>query len=297
MLQAEQSLVLSGEQVTTIARDGRSWTSEQHIWRNGSRAIRLEYIKPPELAGEVTVDNGRLYWDYLPARNTEQVGPSRLQRLGGRVGRVMSQIRGGDLVVQWVGQETIAGRPCSVIDVMAPGQGQTPRRRFWIDPANGAQLRIDQFAASGQRVSTSYFTEVTYSPVLDNSVFREPKPLRPVRTVPAEIAQRLPSIPAAQAQIGFPIQQPSYLPTGFHFDGAAVSDFRGNKLVALRYVNGLNVLSLFETPLPSNARPKASGMRRPRRGVLMSQQGGLRLILVGNLAPDEMEKVMGSVHP
>lgn len=297
MLQAERSLPLSGSQITTVSRDGRDVTSEQRVLRNGSRALRLEYVRPPNLAGEQIVDDGRLFRRYVPATNTLEVGPSRIQRLSGRTRQVMEQITRGGLSVQVVGQETVAGRACRVIEVTPNGLTRATRRRFWIDPANGAQLRIDQFNAAGRRVSTSYYTDVTYNPTFAPDAFRAPKTPGTVHTVTPQVGTALPSVAQAQAQAGFTVLQPSYLPSGFRFQSASISDFRKSKLVALRYVNGMNAFSLFETPRPPDTRPEGpKHARHPRNGVLTGEQGNLRLVLIGNLSGEDMERVLASVR-
>lgn len=297
MLEAERSLPLAGSQTTTISRSGHDTTSEQRVWRNGSRALRIEYVRPPRLAGEQIVDDGRLFRRYVPATNTLEVGPSRIQRLRGRMRGVMEQITRGGLSVQALGQETVAGHTCSIIEVTPNSLAGAARRRFWIDTTNGAQLRIDQYNAAGRRVSTSFYTDVAYNPAFAKDTFRAPETPGTARIVTPQVGTPLPSVAQAQAQAGFTILQPSFLPPGFRFQSASLSDYRKSKLVALRYVNGLNVLSLFETPRPD--RDRHEGPKRanhPRDGVLIGEQGALRLVLIGNLSADDMERVLASVR-
>ncbi len=297
MLEAERSLSLAGSQTTTITRHGRDVTSEQRVLRSGSRALRLEYVRPPGLAGEQIVDDGHLFQRYVPATNTLEVGPSRIQRMRGRMREVMERITRGGLSVRSVGQETVAGHGCSIIEVTPNGQTGSTRRRFWIDPTNGAQLRIDQYDAGGQRVSTSYYTDVNYNPSFAKDAFRAPRTPGKPRLVTPQVGTPLPSVAQAQAQAGFTILQPSFLPPGYRFQSASVSDYRKNKLVSLRYVNGLNVLSLFETPRPGRDHPEEhKRVNHAREGVLVSDQGPLRLVLIGNLGGDDMEQVLASVR-
>lgn len=296
MLQAEQRVSLSGDQVTYLLRNGQPVTSEQHVLRNGTHAFRMDYLQPPSLAGETIIDNGRTFWHYSPANKKMEVGPSRIDRLRSRVPEVMNQIKERVLTVQYLGQDIVAGKNCAVVEVAGRDLTQSPRRRFWIDPTNGAQLRIDQFGAGGQLQSSSYYTSVSYNPVIPPGAFTPPVAAKGTRVTAPEATVPSLTIPQAQAQAGFPIQQPTYLPTGFRFQTSSVSDFRQQKLVALRYVNGLNVLSLFESPLGPRAAGQPTRINRPRPGVLIMTQNGLRFILVGNLSNDEMEKVIISVH-
>ncbi len=297
MLKAENTLALSGEQTTTLSRNGKEITTQQRVLRNGSRALRVDYTQPARFAGEQIVDNGSLYRHYVPSTNTLEVGPSRLVRLRGRVPQVMERIRRGALQVQMQGSEVVAGHACEIVQVKPQPSDPAPWRRFWIDTTNGAQLRIEQYDRDGQRVSVSSYTSVVYNPVLDRQSFRAPATPPSVRVIALDPAPPLPTVAQAQAQAGFDVREPAALPPGFRFQSASVADFRGRKLVTLRYVNGLTTVSLFETP---QARmPKNSAMplvAHPRRNVAQTFQAGLRVILVGNLAPEEMERVLASLH-
>ncbi len=298
MLQAENALVLSGEQTTSLSRAGLDVSSEQRVLRNGASALRVDYERPPRLAGEQIVDNGHLYWHFVPSSSTLEVGPSRIGRLRAHIKQVLKQIDSGALRVQGEGQETVAGRLCGIVRVM-PGTAQAPCRRFWIDLSTGAQLRIEQYDASGARLSASYYTSVTYNPALQRDDFRPPKPGKDVKVVALEIGPPLPTVAQAQAQAGFPLAQPAYLPPGFAFQSASLSNFRGHKMAALRYANGLNVLSLFETPVPPQTALPAMPPKpphSPRPGVLMGDAAGLRLVVIGNMGQDELQKVLASVR-
>lgn len=295
MLQAEQHVVLQGSQTTVLNRNGRSVTSEQQVLRNGSHAFRLEYTQPARLAGQLIIDNGRAFWHYSPASKRLEVGPSRVRRLRDRVPQVMRQIKQGVLAARYIGRDTVAGRPCAVVEISSGDLAKAPSRRFWIDVANGAQLRIDEFGDRGQLISSSYYTTVTYNPTIPKDAFKPPATPKDTHLASPPMSGPSLTVAQAQAQAGFAIQQPTYLPAGFQFQTASVSDFQKQKLVALRYANGLNVLSLFETKTGARA-DAPPRLLRPRRGVFVLAQSGLRLILVGNLIQSEMEKVVISVR-
>jgi negative regulator of sigma E activity len=298
MLQAEKTLAFSGDQITSLSHGGQIVTSEQRILRNGSHALRMEYLRPSLLAGEQIVDNGRLFYHYIPATNSLEAGPSRMETLTDRVPQVLNQNKRKALSVQWIGEDTVAGHACVVVEVAQPQINPSPKKRFWIDPVNGAQLRIDAYNAAGQLVSSSYYTAVIYNPPLAPGAFAPPVTPKDVHAAAPEAVGTSLTLPQAQAQAGFPIEQPTYLPAGFRMQLVSIQDFRRSKLVALRYVNGLNVLSLFETPLGPNAKvpPGPTRINHPRNGVSSLTINGLRIILVGNLAPAEMDRIVISLH-
>ena len=243
MLQAENSLALTGDQVTTVSRDGLDVSSEQQVMRAGARSLRLVYLRPPRLAGEEILDNGRFYCHLIPAKDILELSPSRIGTLRVRVPQVIGQIRAGRLIAQTIGQDTVAGHDCVIVQVSARSVTAVPWRRFWIDPTNGAQLRIEQYGADGQLQSASYYTQVTYNPSFDRFTFRLPN--AGSRVLERGFAAPSLSLDQVRSQAGLPVPTPTYVPEGFHFQAGSVSDARGRKVIELRYVNGVNVLSLF----------------------------------------------------
>ncbi len=121
-----------------------------------------------------------------------------------------------------VGQDTVAGHACVIVQVAARSATPVPWRRFWIDPTNGAQLRIEQYDADGQLQSASYYAQVTYSPVFDKGAFRLPH--AGSKVVERGFAAPSLTLDQVRAQAGFPVPAPTYLPDGFHFQAGSVSE-------------------------------------------------------------------------
>ncbi len=292
MLQAEDSLALAGDQVSTVPRNGLDFSSEQQVQRDGTRSSRIDYLRPASLAGEQEVDNGRFYCHLFPAKNTLELSPSRIQSLRVRVPEVISEVRAGRLVVQTVGQDVVAGHACGVIQVSARSSVPVPWRRFWVDPTNGAQLRSEQHDADGRLQSVSYYTQVTYNPRFDPAIFR--LPATGSRVVTSGFATPSLTLDQVRAQAGFPVPAPIYLPEGFKYQAGSVSDAHGRRVVELRYFNGANTLSVFETPDGPGAGP--SRTQHPRRGVLFGRQTGMKVVIIGNLGNLELEQVLTSLR-
>ena len=291
MLQAENTLPLAGNQVTIVVRNGLDVSSEQQVQRNGARALRLDYIRPDRLAGEEIVDNGRFYCHLIPARNTLELSPSRIQTLRVRVPQVIQQIKSGRLVVQQIGTDTIAGHVCVVLQVMAQSSVPVPSQKFWVDPANGAQLRNEQYDSVGRLRSASYYTQITYKPTFAKTAFRIPGGGRIVTTGFAAPTLTLDQV---HAQAGFPVQVPAALPDGFHYQGGSVSNRRNARVVELRFSGGAGGLSVFETP--DNQPNGPLKPQHPRHGVLFGRQNGLKVVIVGNLGNTELNAVLASLR-
>lgn len=292
MLDAENSLALSGDQITTVARGDLDLSSEQQVQRQGAKALRIDYLRPARLAGEQIVDNGRFYSHYIPSKDTLELSPSRIGTLRVRVPEILRQIKQGRLVVRSLGPDTVAGHPCMIVEVTNGGSVPAAARRFWIDPTNGAQLRIEQYAPDGKLRSASYFAQVNYAPAFSKKTFQVPTTGGKVTA--SGFAPATLTLDQVQAQAGFTVPTPAYLPSGFHFSGGAISDSRRGRVVELRYVGGgATALSLFETPDKQVAAPARN--ERTRRGVITGRQAGMKLVLIGNLSDGELKKVLNSV--
>ncbi|MGI4790329.1 MAG: sigma-E factor regulatory protein RseB domain-containing protein [Janthinobacterium lividum] len=290
MLQAENSLALSGDQVTLVVQNGLDISSEQQVQRDGARSLRLDYLRPIRLAGEQIIDNGRFYCHLVPSKDMLELSPSRIQTLQVRVPEVIQQIRSGQLIVQQVGEEAVAGHNCGIIQVIARSSTPVPYRKFWVDLSNGAQLRIEQYDVQGQLQSASYYTQVTYNPVFDKAAFRLPSS---GKVITNGFAAPTLTLDQVQAQAGFVVQVPSALPQGFHYQGGSVSDKRSYRVAELRYFNGANSLSVFETPDKLGGEP--AKVQHPRRGVLFGRQGGLKVVIIANLGNAELDAVLASL--
>ena len=297
MLNAENSLAFSGDQITTVARGDLDLSSEQQVQRQGAKALRIDYLRPARLAGEQIVDNGRFYSHYVPSKDTLELSPSRLGTLRVRVPEVLRQVRQGRLSVRSLGLDTVAGRSCTVVEVTTVSAVPAATRRFWIDPTNGAQLRIEQYDPDGKLRSSSYYSQVSYTPAFSGKTFQVPK--TGGKVVATGFAPATLTLDQVQAQAGFTIPTPAYLPSGFHFSGGAISDSRRGRVVELRYVGGgATALSLFETPDKQPGGPtqrSSTRTERTRRGVVAGRQAGMKLVLIGNLADSELKKVLESV--
>ena len=292
MLQAENSLALVGDQVTTVSQNGLDLTSEQQVQRDGARSLRLEYQRPARLAGEQIIDNGRFYCHLIPAKDTLELSPSRIQSLRVRVPEVINQIRTGRLLVQSAGQGIIAGHACGIVQVAARSASPVPWHRFWIDPTNGAQLRIEQYDAAGHLQSASYYTSITYNPHFDTGTFR--LPVTGSKVVTSGFATPSLTLDQVRVQAGFPVPTPTYLPSGFAFQAGSVSAGRVGRVIELRYSNGANAMALFETP--DGASPGPTQTQHPRRGVLFGRQAGMKVVIIANVANGELEKVLLSLR-
>ena len=293
MLRAESSMNIIGTQVTEVERNGVVDQSIQYITREGDHALRLDYLRPPNMYGEKVVDDGTYRWRYSPRRNVLQVGPSTISKLDGKIRQMMNHLNHQHFTMRMVGTDNIAGHDCQIVEIDSLTTPPVIMRKFWIDPTNGGQLRIEQYDNTGQLQSASYFTTITYNATISPSAFAQPQTPQNVRIVTRKPADPLSNVQQAEVQAGFSALEPQYLPVGYTFQSASVMSFHGYKIIGLRYVNGINVLSLFETPEHSQPLP---AIVHPRAGVAQATISGFRVIVVGNVATSDLDQLVTSLH-
>jgi negative regulator of sigma E activity len=293
MLEAESDLAFTGLQTTTLYRPRRTVTSQQTVYHDGARSLKMVYVGgPPSVNGEQIVDDGNTFWHYTPSRNTLETGPSRVKRLRNRIRQLIRQINLGSLNVTVTGQDNVAGRACSIVDVR-PAAGFGAWRRFWIDPVTGLQIKVEEYRADGGMESSSYFSQIAVVSGFPPNTFSAPA--TPPTVNKQNVTQPKPqTVAEAQKRVAFIIRQPSYIPGGYRLQSAQVSRFRNQQMVILRYVNSLNTLSIFETPAdsPTDSAPATS----PRRDVALATVSGMKLVVVGMLGPDDLQRVLASIR-
>lgn len=297
MLEAEGRAAFTAHQVTSIAW-GPAVTSEQIVYRAGFKGMRTEYIAPEALRGEIMADDGRVLAHLIPKAKVLRMCPSRLAHLKMRTEQAAQGFARGNLTIELVGRDKIAGRTAYVVEARPKQRNQGPTRKFWVDTDKWVKLKTEDVRPDGTVASTSYYTKINFTDAIPDRKFKIEPPAG-VR-VEHEVAQPPPvPIKEAQRQVDFRILEPSYLPPGFKPLGASVVPFRGGKLVAVRYTDGVSSFSLFQTPGRTLDRKFLhrlhKGPVRPDKGVYSWRHGNLNLTIVGQLPPDQISKVASSV--
>ncbi len=142
--------------------------------RRGSRSMRLrswiqgeeksfsEYLDPPRERGTKMLKLGDQLWTYYPASD-------RVILIAGHMLR--QSVMGSDLSYEDMledpnlsgnhdarvsGEETLLGRPCSILDLEAKkADAAYPRRRIWVDRERFTVLKEERFARSGKLLKTT----------------------------------------------------------------------------------------------------------------------------------------------
>lgn len=296
MLEAEGKSVFTAHQVTTLAR-GPAMTSEQTIYRAGFKGMRIEYLEPPALKGEIIADDGHVFAHLIPREKVLRIGPSRLKMLQTRMDEAHAGFKQGTLDVSLVGKDRVASRDAYVIQVKPNHPGKHPIRKFWVDSAKWVKLRTEDVAPDGTVLSMSYYTKISFVDRIDQDKFHiePPSGVRVIRqpewkTAPLSEIKKI---------AGFKVLEPTYLPKGFKAVGASLIPFRHKRLVVIRYSDGVSSLSLFQAPGhildPKFLSRLHQGPVKPGQYTYSWKTDGVNLTIVSQISMDEIRKVAASV--
>lgn len=297
--EAESKVRLSGVLRTTTVLQTGEVESEVAIYRKQGMT-RYEY-RAPELGGLVLIDKGNTLIRLNPATRTAAV--ETVHQSPATVDLVLKNYQ-----ASLVGQERLLGRLVDVV-TLSPRRGIGPSRKMWIDRLTGVVLRTEQYNSAGKLISRSAYLSVDWNADPDDSLFAVPAGWKQVQS-PLQSERHLDKAELSR-QMGFTVREPSYVPLGFVLDGFHLV-YRPNMLPSahIRYVDGLNSISVFEhrcPPGPGRGRGFQWGRRMGRRGnceiftssegnVLVKEAGGIRFIVVGDLPETELQKVIDSLR-
>ncbi|MGQ9523225.1 MAG: sigma-E factor regulatory protein RseB domain-containing protein [Armatimonadota bacterium] len=242
------------------------------VWSSGGRK-RMEYLSGPT-QGRVLVDDGRTVYWLNPAERTAVATPT--PEAADSIDLVFRNYS-----VTVVGTESTAGRKALAVRI-SPKRPPGPSRRLWIDSRTKLILRSENYASDGSLKTASKVVSITFMPELSQEQFRVPRGWQVQG--PSASGQSRWTVAELSRQLGIPVSEPRYLPPGFVLDGMYLVRMgrMGREAAHIRYVDGLNSLSVFQ---------HAGG---PGRGPRAGGQGGRRWRGGRNAATEEVQE-LGSV--
>lgn len=218
--------------------------------------------------------------------------------------RMFAVIRSGFYSAHVTGEEQIAGRQASIVElapVEGAGEPGRPHFKFWIDAENGIQLKNEKSDAMGRVLSHRYLTSITIGPSaiqphefdLPNLKQVQVRPLFPPNSQYRTLEQ-------AQGHMPFAPVLPTALPTGFHLAGVWVFPGGNNQsqFVLLRYTDDVTSFGLYERLLPAQAKtpPPPNFNRHIERWRVLAPTGEIEATYTGMLTPDQVRALYSSLH-
>jgi outer membrane lipoprotein-sorting protein len=291
-LEQESRVSYAGYQTTVVTDGGRARRAAQIVKRLAPNRLRIEYLAPSHLKGELVVDDGTRLRRSIPALRVVEEGPSRLQRSLQRHRDRIRDLREGKRTATLVGESSLLGRPVTIVQ-LAPSKPDRPTRTLWLDRATGVALRVEEKSPGG-RTSVTSFERITFEPVLGDAEFHLEVPAgftivpahmgRPISLQHAnELARRLWG--------GLPM--PAQVPAGFALTSAHELSFHQHPVIALRYTRGADALSLF---VSDSAGEPFSAPVQPHVNVYQYPLGRVLVTLVGSPSPAQLSQIAASIR-
>lgn len=200
--------------------------------------------------------------------------------------------------------QKVANRNTWLINVVPKVKGK-PHRSLWVDQDQYVILKNKEFHPDGTWSAESAFEEIEFPENLemDLSEFKVPAGCEVQNHGFDPDYLSLEEV----RQSGARTLMPKHIPQGFVFESADLFSAHGNEISHLRFTDGLNVLSLFESSAPVSTRTEELSwtpssvvnngvMGFSRAGKIMHWRSGSRYFtLVGNLSSGSLSRIAQSI--
>lgn len=251
---------------------------------------RIEYAGPRGRSVWSMTEGDRSY-TYVPARHTALV--TEASRLLSTKDRVALLLR--NFTATCVGAENVAGRYTYVIDLSSRYDGR-PSKKLWIDPEHFTVLRAQDFSASRELRGTMEMDRVVFGAKIDPKTFSDAP-----RT---QMLCKSGYSKALFAGLGFEVNLPKYLPRGYWIEGYHLLNSTcgcQHHSAQLTYTDGLNVISVFQTPRMVCCKSCNMGNKCDDQNCGIATMGQVKradktIVVVGDLLPEEINKIAESVR-
>lgn len=320
--EARRTATLEATFTTSVRVRDQILTSDGHLHRSPG-VVQVRYLTG-RFGGWQVVEQDGMVWRIDPQ------GQPTASNAGADPGADMRLAP--DLRVRYDGPAWLAGRRAIHYTVRPPVSEQA-RLELTVDAATYYPLRLERFGTDGQLVSSTVSRKVNFAAAppqrlaVPNVAAPANQGAGPKRAT-AATEQQLTKL------LGGPLLKPTYLPQGFRPRGMFIHTFRQRQAAEIRYFDGLRMLAVMQLPRPKQGAMRAGNPARPgvaagrwgfwrglqqrrndgsRQGLEASRdQGGVRpsmwrgnvirerrgdriVIVAGELAPDELQKIMSSI--
>lgn len=295
----QNTATYEGSVESTVFLQGRKIETQSRIYHQ--RDIeRVDYSLSPSNRAIVVTTAGETK-TYSPAHKlltiTKSASPSGLDRLA-------VILKSYDITARTNGQ--VAGRTVDLLE-FTPKTDGNPSKKLWVDHDTGVILKSESISSSGKLISRMEFTNISYVKSIRDDVFNRPVAVDAKWTTKEE--SRGLTTASAEKILGKPLVLPAYLPNGYALDSISLHPCGCCcKLdsVHLRYANGLNSLSIFETPTAQACRGGNCTIHCPKNGgckvedtsqarIATTSVGSLNIVLVADISENELRRVAQSL--
>lgn len=275
------------------------------VSHGGPGRQRQEVLAPPDMAGELVIDNGHTRWHYSPRTGRVDIAPSSY---GLRRSDQNERLLERNFQLRVIRLEAVAGRPATVVELRPRYQARMSQR-LWLDTATGIPLRVQRINPQGAVIETNEFRHLVAPTAVAPSDFEFALPARAKVTSSVQMVAMGRSLADLKVPLPFGVRMPGYLPPGFEVMYVQLFETHGVRSIHWRLSDGLDTLSLFQTSRDHEAqRPEgAQDMALPNATGYMVGHGWHHMLcwdssagsfsLVGDLSPEELKRVAASTKP
>lgn len=205
----------------------------------------------------------------------------------------------------------VALTPCYVLDAVPARGWITPGHRFWISKDTYQVLKEERsWGPNMAPYFSSYFEDYDVAPQVDTEVGL---PSAKVNTVQLQRDQhnsfvQYRTVAEAEQAIGEKVALPTFVPAGFQLHSLQFASFFGTRITLLHYTDGLNWMFVSYRPKPNMFLTMMAGAMalglvdkmsslsyQAPYNYFGSEKDNQMLYAYGDLYPDDLQKVVGSV--
>lgn len=256
---------------------------QDFVLRDGLR-VRITYPESSQRYGQILVETPEARLEWIPSENL--IRRMKGNRLGGGaiLHRLAELARAGDAKVREFAAQPIAGR--RAYGVAAHSPRGTVALKLHIDAETGLILKSEHFAPDGARRGGFEFTSVEFDPQIPDGAFVLRKPGARIVDVPDS--------DAPEARVPWRVLIPGHLPAGMEEVQRQVREMQGRKVLMIHYRGGRFNMTLFQAP-GDHAPPRPE--IGDRLNYVTRKVGDIWLVLVGNMPPEMLNRILSSVRP
>ncbi len=257
---------------------------------------------------ESTGSSGSTIWSMTQNGNSYTYLPDGNKLLVSEPSRLISEKERAELLLrnyraECLGMDEAASRSAYVVR-LSPIYRGNPSKKLWIDAKNYTILQSVDYSADGQQRGSTMVEKIDFNVKVDLRKFILPsrKSVEFVRVCRSGDTMNL------FKDLGFSVGTPHYVPSGYKLEGYHLFNCQcrcGHHAAQLTYTDGLNVISVFQTPtMKSCPGCKMSVSEKNDKcvgascGMAMTGQVARRdksIIVVGDLLPEDIRKIAQSV--
>ncbi|HEY9766040.1 MAG TPA: sigma-E factor regulatory protein RseB domain-containing protein [Chroococcales cyanobacterium] len=204
---------------------------------------RIEYLSPPQLKGELVIDNGQARWHFSPRDGQLDISPSEASL---RAPAFFERLLRANYRPVFGKDSVIAGRKVRCLDLLPIRSGRF-RQRLWLDLATQLPLRVERRDQKGKLLDFSEFTAIDFLPKPRDEAFDLVLPSLARPTTVVDRVDYGKSLSEVRDSIDFPAELPAILPSGYEVLDVQVFDAKKVRSLHWRLTDGMNTLSLFVT--------------------------------------------------